>query len=171
MRHSVVQISRALLIVFCVGISKAQQGGNLSSGEALKVPYCDVLSHFRVYDGKALVTTSFAGVSFHSDALFDPACMSADRENRSVDLDLPSGWNSTKLGKKLEKIFRHNQIARITFEGTFHSSKEHYGGDGARFRFTIRRLISVEKVSKKQAMRDSSKTTTKSRSSRPIYPQ
>ncbi len=155
-----MQMSGALLVVLCAGISKAQQGGNPPSDEALKVPYCDVLSHFRDYDEKPLVTTSFVGVSFHSDALFDPACMSADRENRSVDLALPNGWNSSKLGKKLEKIFRHNQIARITFEGIFHSSKQQYGGDGARFRFTMRRLISVEKVSKKEAMPDSSTTTT-----------
>lgn len=157
-----IQISGALLlIVFCAGISKAQQTESLPSHEAPKVPYCDVLSHFRNYDEKVLVTTSFVGVSFHSDALFDPACMSGDRDNRSVDLDLPNGWNSTKLGKKLEKIFHHNQIARITFEGIFHSSKEHYGGDGARFRFTIRRLISVEKVSKKETTPYSSTTSTK----------
>jgi hypothetical protein len=156
MRNHGTQIAGALLLVFCAGISK----GNSPSQQVDTVRYCEVLSHFKEYDDKAVVTTSFAGVSFHSDALFDPACMSADKENRSVDLALPNGWNSTKIGKKLENIFRHNQIGRITFEGIFHSSKQQYGGDGARFRFTMRRLISVEKVSKKEAMAGSSKAST-----------
>lgn len=157
-----IKITGALILLFCAGISNRQEADTSPPSRNIDtVRYCEVLSNFKDYDGKAVVTTSFAGVSFHSDALFDPACMSTDTENRSVDFALPTGWNLTKLGKKLEKVFRHNQIARITFEGTFHSGKQRYGADGARFRFTMQRLISVEKVSKKEVMPDPLRLTGK----------
>lgn len=115
--------------------------------EPLNVPFCDLLTGAQSYEGKTVLTTAIIGSNEHDTMVYDASCRSTSNENRSADIEFPSDWTTSNLGKKLSKILRHDDSARVTFVATFSQGAGPYGQLGAKYRFTLIRLISVEKAS------------------------
>jgi hypothetical protein len=120
------------------------------SEQAPSVSYCDLLSAPQNYDKRIIATEALVASSEHEVHVFDSACRSTVTDDRSASIELPNGWNSTKPGKKLSKILRHDRTAKAAFEATFYASGGPYGPEGTRFRLVMQRLISVEEIRKKE---------------------
>jgi hypothetical protein len=113
--------------------------------EPPKVPYCDLLNSYQTYEGRPVITTATIASNEHDTMVYDTGCSSTSKDNRSADMEFPSDWTTSKLGKKLSKALRHNHSARVTFVARLSQSAGGYGMLGARYRFTLIRLVSVEK--------------------------
>jgi hypothetical protein len=113
------------------------------------VPYCDLLSAPETYDKNSVTTEALIQSSYHEVHVFDSKCRSTATSDRSASIELPTGWNSTKAGKKLSKLLRHDRTARVAFESVFYGSGGPYGPERTRFRFVMQRLLSAEEVPKK----------------------
>jgi hypothetical protein len=114
--------------------------------EPLNVPYCDLLAGSQTYEGKSVLTTAIIGSNEHDTMVYDASCRSTSTDNKSADMEFPSDWTTSKLGKKLSTILQHHESARVNFVATFSQSAGPYGMLGARYRLTLIRLISVEKA-------------------------
>lgn len=132
-----------ILLVLCIGGSASQSA---PGDQPSNVSYCDLLSDPQKYDKKIVATEALIQSSEHEVHVFDAACRSTATDDRSASIQLPNGWNSTKLGKRLSKILRHDHAARVAFSAAFYGSGGPYGPEGTRFRFVMQRLISVEEV-------------------------
>jgi hypothetical protein len=135
------------LLVLCIGVS-APLGG--LGDQPKSVSFCDLLSYPWKYDRGIVATEALIQSSEHEVHVFGSECRSTATEDRSASIQLPNGWNSTKLGKRLSKILRHDRTARVAFEAAFYGNGGPYGPEGTRFRFVMERLISVEEVPKKE---------------------
>lgn len=155
MRPNMNNLTRMIGVLLVLYLDIATVQGVPNEGIP-RVSYCDLLSASQTYDKKVVTTEALVGSSFHSVAIYDLGCMSTPTDNRSASLVLPSGWNSTKLGKKLSKVLRHGRTARVAFEGIFYGSGGPYDGDGTKFRFVMQRLISVEEDLKPEVKPSSS---------------
>jgi len=140
------------LLVLCIGVSAS---GSVPGEEASSVSYCDLLSFPQRYDKGIVATRALIQSSEHEIHIFDSECKSSMTDDRSASVELPHGWTSTKLGKRLSKILRHNRTARVAFEAAFYGSGGPYGPERTRFRFVLQRLISVEEVPNKEPNRSS----------------
>jgi hypothetical protein len=114
--------------------------------EPMNVPYCDLLTGSQTYEWKSVLTTAIIGSNEHDTMVYDARCRSTSTDNRSADMEFPNDWTTSKLGKKLSTILQHHESARVNFVATFSQSAGPYGMLGARYRFTVIRLISVEKA-------------------------
>jgi hypothetical protein len=112
---------------------------------ALNVPFCDLVAMPQQYDTKAVVTEALIRSSEHEVHVYNESRKSTLGNDRS---ELPAGWNSTKLGKKLSGILRHHRAAIVRFEAVFKSGRGPFGQEKTRFRFLLQRLTSVEQLSR-----------------------
>jgi hypothetical protein len=126
------------LLVLCIGTSASRSA---TGEQASRVSYCDLLSLPQRYDKGIVTTKALIRSSEHEVHVFDFECRSTATDDRSASIELPSGWNSTKLGKKLSKILRHDHTARVAFEAVFDGSGGPYGPEKTRFRFVLQRLV------------------------------
>jgi hypothetical protein len=120
---------------------------SLAQDEPSRVAFCDLIKSNQKYDNKVVATQAFIQSSGHEVHLRSPECPSTATNDQSASLELPSGWYSTKLGKRLSKILRHDRTGKLGFEAVFQSSDGPYGPERTRFHFVLRRLISVEELS------------------------
>lgn len=144
-----------VVLLFCMAVAAA---GSDSNQQEDKVRFCQLVSTPQDHDKKVVLTEALMLPSDHSVALYDPACWPTETNNVTTQTVLPDGWNSTKLGKKLEKLLSHQRTAKVSVEGTFYGSGGPYGPDVARFRFVVQRIISVEAASKADMKRPASPT-------------
>jgi hypothetical protein len=124
---------------------------NADDEPPMKVPFCDLLSAPRKYDHREVATEALIQSSGHEVHVYSPKCRNTSTGDRSASIELPGEWQSTKLGKRLSKILRHDRTAKVTFEAVFQSSGGPYGSEGTRFHFVLRRLASVEELSRQEA--------------------
>jgi len=117
------------------------------AGELLRVAFCTLIENFQEYDKTEISTEALIWSSGHEVHVKNPNCPSTSNNDRSASIELPNGWNSNKLGRRLSKILRHDGIAKVTFEGVFQSSDGPYGPEKSRFHFVLRRLVSVQEFS------------------------
>jgi hypothetical protein len=110
------------------------------------VAYCDLLSAPQKYDKATVATKALIQSSYHEVHVYDSKCASTATDDRSASIELSNRWDTTKLGKKLSKILRHDRAARVAFEATFSGSGGPYGPERTRFHFVMQPLISVEEV-------------------------
>ena len=115
---------------------------------ALNVPFCELVAAPQQFDTKAVMTKALVRSSEHEVHVYSESCSSTLGNDRSASIELPARWNSTKLGKKLSGILRHHRTASVGFEAVFKSSAGPFGQETTRFRFVLRRLISVEEIPK-----------------------
>ena len=141
----------ALLLLLCcpslftfVNIADADDGPS-------RVPFCDLLAAPQEYDKREVATEALIQSSDHEVHVYSPNCRSTGTGDRSASIELPSGWQSTKLGKRLSNILRHDRAAKVAFEAVFQNSGGPYGPEGTRFHFVLRRLVSVDELSKREA--------------------
>lgn len=111
------------------------------------ISFCDLVAAPQQYDGRAVITEARIRPSKHRVHVYSESCKSTLGNNRSASIELPAGWNTTKLGKKLSGILRRHRVARAGFEAVFESSGGPFGQEKTRFRFVLRRLVSVEEPS------------------------
>ena len=109
-----------------------------------RVPFCDLTAAWQRYDGKEVATEALIRSSEHEVHVYHLNCKSTTMDDRSASLELPEGWNSARLGRKLSNLLRHDRVARVTFQAVFHASGGPYGPEGTRFRFSLVHLVSVE---------------------------
>jgi len=141
-----------LSLVLCSPCIFAYVGApNAADDTPTKVPFCDLLSAPRKYDHREAATEASIQSSGHEVHVYSPKCRDTGTGDRSASIELPAEWLSTKLGKRLSKILRHDRTAKVTFEAVFHSSGGPYGSEGTRFHFVLRRLASVEELSRQEA--------------------
>jgi len=134
-----------LLLLSCLCFFAAR---SVADEAALSVSFCDLIAAPQQYDTKAVRTEALIRSSEHEVHLYSENCKSTLGDDRSASIELPAGWNSTKLGKKLSGILRHHRAARVGFEAVFKSSGGPFGQERTRFRFVLRSLISVEELSR-----------------------
>ena len=115
---------------------------------ALTLSFCDLVATPEHYDTKAVATEALIRSSEHEVHVYSENCKSTLGNDRSASIELPAGWSSTKLGKRLSGILRHHRVGRVGFEAVFKSSGGPFGQEKTRFRFVLRCLTSVEEVSK-----------------------
>jgi len=150
-KHQTWLIMILLMLCICTSASRSAPGE-----QATSVSYCHLLSVPQRYDKGIVATKAMIQSSEHEVHVFDLECRSTATEDRSASIELRNGWNSTKLGKKLSKILRHDRSARVAFEAVFHGSGGPYGPEKTRFRFVLQRLISVEEIQRQEARPPSS---------------
>jgi len=137
-----------MLLIFDTGVNRALGEFN---DTVPKVSFCELASNPNTYDGKIVNTEALVGSRFHSVDFDDPTCGFETAENRGATLVLSDDWLSTKLGRKLSKILRSGHTARVGLDGVFHGTGGPYGGDGTRFEFVMRHLLSVSEIQNKKS--------------------
>jgi hypothetical protein len=134
-----------LLLLCCVSLFSPR---SVADEAALNRSFCDLVAAPQQYDTKVVATEALIHSSEHEVHVYSESCKSTLGNDRSASIELPAGWNSTKLGKKLSGILRLHHAARVGFEAVFESSGGPFGQEQTRFRFVLRRLISVKELSK-----------------------
>jgi hypothetical protein len=117
-------------------------------GETIPQPqivnYCEVVTLPKDYDGKVLSVEVILVPSEHSLSLFGADCQHLGYD-RVTEAQLPNNWITLPNGKALSRILQRHASAKVKLIGTFDSSRGRYGPGGARFQFSISRIISVSK--------------------------
>ena len=121
--------------------------GTGHAGEPIPQPqdvnYCEVVTLPKDY-GKVLSVDVVLVPGEHTPSLFGADCLRLGYD-RVTDAQLPNNWTTLPNGKALNEILRQHLSARVKLIGTFDSSNGPYGPDGARFQFSISRILSVSK--------------------------
>ena len=114
--------------------------------EPVAANLCDVFRSPAVYDQKVLSVEGVLFPSFHSVFLISQSCRSTVGLDFTTQAILPPSWESLRNGKQLRKFLHRRKSASVKLIGTFEYSGNPYGPDGARFRFVISEISSVEKA-------------------------
>jgi hypothetical protein len=112
--------------------------------EPQKVNYCEVVTLAKDYDGKVLSVDVVLVPGEHTLSLFGADCPHLGFD-RVTEAQLPNNWTTLPNGRALSRILRRHLTAKVKLIGTFDSSRGRYGPDGARFQFSISRIISAPK--------------------------
>jgi hypothetical protein len=107
---------------------------------------CDVFASPAMYNQKVVSVQAVLSPSFHSLFLSNPSCRPKEGLDISTQAVLPPSWESLPNGKQLRKFLHRGKSASVNLVGTFEANANRYGPDGARFRFVIREISSVEKA-------------------------
>lgn len=114
--------------------------------EPVAASLCEVIASPADYNKKVL---SIEGILFpgeHSLTLYSPSCRPKVGFNARIEAVLPPEWESLRNGKQLRKFLHRRKSASVKLIGAFESDVYPYGPDGARFRFVISEISSVEKA-------------------------
>jgi hypothetical protein len=114
--------------------------------EPVAANLCDVFASPAIYDRRLLSVEGVLFPSFHSLFLVNASCMPKQGSEVSTEAILPPSWETLPNGKRLAKLLRDGKKARVKLAGTFESGDHRYGPDGARFRFLVTEIVSVEKM-------------------------
>jgi hypothetical protein len=138
-------INKNLLVVISIvfPILSAQALGE-TIPQPQNVNYCEVVTLPKDYDGKLLSVEVILVPSEQTLSLFGADCLHLGYD-RVTEAHLPNNWITLPNGRALSGILRRHLPAKVKLIGTFDSSSGRYGPDGARFQFSISRIISVSK--------------------------
>jgi hypothetical protein len=114
--------------------------------EPQSVNYCEVITLPKDYDGRVLSVDVVLVPGEHSLSLFGADCLHLGYD-RATEAQFPNNWVALPNGKVLSRILSRHLSAKAKLIGTFDSSRGRYGPDGARFQFSISRILSVSKDS------------------------
>jgi hypothetical protein len=114
--------------------------------EPVTANLCDVLVSPAVYNQKVVVVEGILSPSIHSLFLSSPSCKPKEDLDLTTQAVLPSSWESLPNGKQLRKFLHRGKSASVKLIGMFEADAHRYGPDGARFRFTITGVFSVERA-------------------------
>jgi hypothetical protein len=114
--------------------------------EPLAANLCDVFASPVTYSHKVLSVKGVLFPSIHSVFLLEPSCKSKGDIDSTTEVILPSSWVSLPNGKELRKFLHRGKSASVKLVGTFEGDANRYGPDGARFRFTVSEISSVEEA-------------------------
>ena len=139
------QTVSSFLLLCCLCLSASH---SVAEEAPLTVSFCDLVAAPQQYDTKTVATEALIRSSEHEVHVYSENCKSTLGYDRSASIELPAGWSSTKLGKRLSGILRRHRAGRVGFEAVFKSSGGPFGQERTRFRFVLHRLISVEELSR-----------------------
>jgi hypothetical protein len=114
--------------------------------EPVAANLCDVFASPAVYSQKVLSVEGVLFPSIHSVFLLGPSCKFKEGTDSTTEVILPPSWVSLPNGKELRKFLHRGKPASVKLVGRFEGDGNRYGPDGARFRFTISEISSVEKA-------------------------
>jgi hypothetical protein len=114
--------------------------------EPVAANLCEVIASPADYNKRVLSTEGTLFTGEHSLTLYSPSCPPKLGINARIEAVLPPSWESLPNGKQLRKFFHRRKSASVKLIGTFESGAYSYGPDGARFRFVISEITSVEKA-------------------------
>jgi hypothetical protein len=123
-----------------------QVAPSVAPGAPITVPYCQLVSAERSYDGMAVLTEALVRSDPHEIIVSDPPCPSTPTETHSTSMHLPDGWAKTKLGRELSNIFRKRETARVKFVAIFRAGGQIYGPEHTRFRLDLLEIRSVSRM-------------------------
>jgi hypothetical protein len=129
-----------MLAVISQAVASAQ-----TRPEPVAADLCAVFTSPAVYNQKVLSVECVLFPSVHSLFLLSPSCRPKEDLDLTTEAILPPSWESLANGKQLRKFLRRGKSASVKLLGTFEGDAHRYGPDGARFRFVIREISSVEK--------------------------
>jgi len=109
---------------------------------------CEVVASPDVYNKKVLTVEGILFPSEHSLSLYIPSCKPKEGFDVTMQAVLPPAWESLPNGKQLRKFLHRGRNAGVRLTGIFESGRYSYGPDGARFRFVVSEITSVEKASR-----------------------
>jgi hypothetical protein len=127
-----------MLAVILQAAASAQTGS-----EPVAANLCDVFVSPAAYNHKVVLVEGVISPSFHSLFLSSPSCRPKETLDFTTEVILP---DSLPNGKPLRKFLHRGKSASVKMIGTFEADTQRYGPDGARFRFVIREISSVEKA-------------------------
>jgi hypothetical protein len=130
-----------MLAVLLHAAASAQTGP-----EPVAANLCDVFLSPGAYNQKMVWVEGVLSPSFHSLFLSSPSCRPKEDPDLTTEAILPPSWESLPNGKQLRKFLHRGKSASVKLIGTFEADSHRYGPDGARFRFVIREVSSVEKT-------------------------
>jgi len=107
---------------------------------------CEVVVSPADYNKRVLSVEGVLSPSEHSLTLYSPSCFPKVDSDTGIDAVLPPQWESLRNGKQLRKFLHRRKSASVKLIGTFESGAYSYGPDGARFRFVISEISSVERA-------------------------
>jgi hypothetical protein len=105
---------------------------------------CEVVASPDVYNNRVLTVEGILFPSEHSLSLYNSSCKPKEGYDVTIQAVLPPAWESLPNGKQLRKFLHRGKSASVKLIGTFESGAYSYGPDGARFRFVISEISSVE---------------------------
>jgi hypothetical protein len=114
--------------------------------EPVTANLCNVLVSPAVYNQKVVAVEGVLSPSIHSLFLSSPSCKPKEGLDLTTQAVLPPSWESLPNGKQLRNFLHRGKSASVKLIGTFEADAHRYGPDGARFRFTITGILSVEKA-------------------------
>ena len=114
--------------------------------EPVTANLCEVVASPSAYNKKVLSVEGILYPGEHSLTLYSPSCFPKVDSDTGINAMLPPEWESLPKGKQLRKFLHRGKSASVKLIGTFESGAYSYGPDGARFRFVIREITSVEKA-------------------------
>jgi len=114
--------------------------------EPLVANLCDVFASPAMYSHRVLSVRGVLFPSIHSVFLLEPSCKPKEDIDSTTEVILPSSWVSLPKGKELRKFLHRGKSASVKLVGTFEGDANRYGPDGARFRFSISEISSVDKA-------------------------
>jgi hypothetical protein len=130
-----------MLVVILQSAASAQ-----TERQPLAADLCDVFLSPAIYNQKVLSVEGVLSPSFHSLFLSSPSCKPEKDLDLTTEAVLPPSWESSPNGKRLRKFLHRRKSASVKLIGRFEGDAHRYGPDGARFRFVISEISSVEKA-------------------------
>jgi hypothetical protein len=138
-------LQRLLIALITLVVAVTVHAFGESIPEPQSVNYCEVVTLPKDYDDKVLSVDVVLVPGEHTLSLFGADCLHLGYD-RVTEAQLPNNWTALPNGSALSRILRRHLSAKVKLIGTFDSSRGPYGPDGARFRFSISRIISVSKT-------------------------
>jgi len=114
--------------------------------EPVAADLCDVFVSPAAYNQRVVSVEGVLSPSVHSLFLSSPSCKPKEDLDLTTEAVLPSSWESLPNGKQLRKFLHRGKSASVKLIGTFEADAHRYGPDGARFRFVVTEISSVEKA-------------------------
>jgi len=140
MSNSTSSMIKAVLLAVILQAAASAQ----TRPEPVTANLCDVLVSPAVYNQKLVAVEGVLSPSIHSLFLSSASCKSKEDLDLTTQAVLPPSWESLPNGKQLRKFLRHGKSASVKLIGTFEADAHRYGPDGARFRLSIKGILSVE---------------------------
>jgi hypothetical protein len=140
MNSSRSSIIRSVMLAVILQAAASAQAG---SGPAT-AKLCDVFTSPTGYNHKMVSVEGVISPSIHSLFLSSPACKAKEDADFTTQAVLPESWEALPNGKELRKFLHRGKSATVKLTGTFEADPQRYGPDGARFRFAISEISSVE---------------------------
>lgn len=143
------------ILILALAAGPGQSGAPTQEQQPTTVTLCSLAAQPDQYAGNTVMLTAILASSTDFSIFKDDSCppkvnpTSGKSDLVSASFD-QSGYDfKSAVNKKLTKILRRKQQAKVTVIGLFTDPGHYFGGQGCcRYKLDIQRLVSVEEISK-----------------------